>query len=89
MAYVPFKYTERTYYHPDYAEDLMVGTMHTNYPLTWAGPGIRRTVGPSGIDNTTDLPGIGYDYTSNLINGHNVKASKDFFVHGPVRRQTP
>lgn len=84
---VRFDYND-TFYDPRDEVDLIVGTMHTHYPLTWAADGQDRHTGASQEDNNGPLPGIGYDYASTSVSsGHNVNAEKAFFTYG-VRRPT-
>lgn len=60
-ATVNFVYPEHT---PDPTEAnlLVVGCIHSHYPLTWAVRGTSREVGPSPEDFDCELPGIVYDY---------------------------
>ena len=49
---------------------IVVGTMHTHYPLTWAKPGLQVPVGPSSGDKNNKVwPGLVYDYTKNIEAG--------------------
>lgn len=85
---VNFSYND-TPYNPDMEDvDLLVGTLHTHYPLTWVSNKIERPVGASQVDINASLPWIGYDYVKTLFGGHNINALKDFFIHGPIRRDT-
>lgn len=85
---VNFSYND-TPYNPDMEDvDLLVGTLHTHYPLTWVSNKIERPVGASQVDINASLPGLGYDYVKTLFGGHNINAQKDFFIHGPIRRDT-
>ena len=68
--------------------DLIVGTMHTHYPIRWAAEGYTRQVGPSPEDNSADLPGILYDYEKDLRANHSLDLSKKFYKYGRERRET-
>lgn len=85
---VHFEYNDTPYDPREENVDLLVGTMHTHYPLTWAAVGQRRETGASEEDKASSLPGIGYDYKNDVISGHDIGEAKDFFIHGPVRRET-
>lgn len=85
---VEFSYNDTPYHPLQDNMDLVVGTMHTHYPLTWAKAGLERNIGASVEDKAASLPGIGYDYKSRVISGHDINAAKDFFIYGPIRRET-
>lgn len=85
---VTYSYNDTPYDPREDAVDLVVGTLHTHYPLTWAATGQGRDIGASSDDNNGLLPGIGYDYARDVSSGHDVNATKDFFIYGPVRRAT-
>ena len=65
------------YEYPSYWNDpfrqkpLIVGTMHTHYPATWAAEGIHFPVGPSkkDIEFAQKIPGLVYDYTNKIKAG--------------------
>lgn len=71
---------------------LIVGTLHSHYPLTWAGCDMFRDVGPSDEDKNFDLPGIVYDYKYRVYTGDPVDMKnnpKDYYIYGSERRATP
>lgn len=70
--------------------DLIVGTMHTHYPIKWATIKLEKRSGPSPEDMSLDLPGILYDYEKNLETNHSLELSKKFYKYGSaIRRVTP
>ena len=70
--------------------DLIVGTMHTHYPIRWAAIGLKKRSGPSPEDMSSGLPGILYDYEENLETNHSLELSKKFYKYGSTtRRVTP
>ena len=72
--------------------DLIVGTLHSHYPLTWAAPGVRRPAGPSTTDRAASLPGLVYDYTKTVYAGDPVDMldnPKEIQAYGPLRREIP
>lgn len=85
---INFSYNDTPYDPRMDDSDLLVGTMHTHYPLTWAGKGISREAGGSDNDHNADLPGIGYDYKKRLISGHSVDNPTEFFLYGSAKRAT-
>ena len=71
---------------------LVVGTMHTHYPLTWAAKGIVAPVGPSSKDKSGDQvwPGLVYDYTYDVKAGDPEKDASNplkIWLYGPTRRK--
>ncbi|RGY16663.1 hypothetical protein DXA50_10890 [Butyricimonas virosa] len=88
---VRFVYSEQSY-DPRETFDLIVGTIHSHYPMTWAVHGLERPPGPSKDDNNSDLPGIVYDYSYTVLAGSPVNISNNpmkMYVYGPDRRETP
>lgn len=90
-ATVNFVYPEHT---PDPTEAnlLVVGCIHSHYPLTWAVRGTSREVGPSPEDFDCELPGIVYDYEKVILAGDPVdipENSKRYYTYGKERRATP
>ncbi|PXZ44233.1 hypothetical protein DMB45_06160 [Sanguibacteroides justesenii] len=90
-ATVNFVYPEHT---PDPTEAnlLVVGCIHSHYPLTWAARGVEREVGPSPEDFDCELPGIVYDYEKVILAGDPVdipENSKRYYTYGKERRATP
>ena len=79
----------------EYEHSLVVGTMHTHYPFTWAKQGeninFSRPTGPSyPADVRAEEPGILFDYIdSRIYAGHPVDMATGFFIYGAVRRATP
>ena len=74
---------------PKSVNPIMIGTVHTHYPLTWAAEGYGRNVGPSDADNSSLWPGLVYDYSKNVYAGHPVSSSNNPLVpwtYGPQRR---
>lgn len=70
--------------------DLIVGTMHTHYPIRWAAIKLEKRSGPSLEDMSLDLPGILYDYEENLETNHSLELSRKFYKYGStIRRVTP
>lgn len=72
--------------------DLIVGTLHAHYPLTWAAPRIERQVGPSTTDRSGSLPGLVYDYTNSVFTGDPVDIPdnpKQIYPFGSDRRVIP
>lgn len=70
---------------------LVVGTMHTHYPLTWAKRGVERPVGPSQQDRDASQvwPGLVYDYSERVEAGdpeENPKNPLRIWTYGPERR---
>lgn len=88
---VKFEYTTQQY-DPTESLLLIVGTLHSHYPLTWAASGIYREPGPSDKDRDARLPGIVYDYTQRITAGMPVDISnnpKKNYTYGSIRRDTP
>ncbi|MCR9010851.1 hypothetical protein [Gabonibacter chumensis] len=90
-ATVNFVYPEHT---PDPTEAnlLVVGSIHSHYPLTWAVRGVEREVGPSDADLNCELPGIVYDYERRISAGNPVDIEnnpKKYYTYGRERRETP
>lgn len=88
---VVFIYSNQQY-DPRNSFDLIVGTLHSHYPLTWAAPRMTRSVGPSVDDMNCDLPGIVYDYTDPIEAGDDVDMPtnpKILYTYGPYRRLKP
>lgn len=70
---------------------LIVGTMHTHYPATWAAAGFHIPVGPSSTDMESGqkIPGLLYDYTNNIEAGDpadNPNNPLKIWVYGVTRR---
>lgn len=89
-ASVNFEYDEIL---PDPRETgyVIVGTIHSHYPLTWAVSGLFRDVGPSSADKKSDLPGILYDYKYRVYAGDAVDMKnnpKTYRNYGSERRVT-
>ena len=60
-----------------------VGTLHTHFPLTWAGQGVERDTGASEYDMLTEIPGIGIDFEApRVYAGDPYDTPTRFFVHG-------
>ena len=90
-AKVHFTYSTQEY-DPREPFDLIVGTLHSHYPLTWAASGVRRTPGPSSTDNGGSLPGLVYDYLYQVFAGDPVDIKdnpKQMYTYGPDRREIP
>lgn len=88
---VHFVYTTQNF-DPRETFDLIVGTIHSHYPLTWAVSGLRREPGPSPDDNAAGLPGIVYDYSQPISAGDSVKMPDNpmqMYIYGPNRRIIP
>lgn len=88
---VVFIYSNQQY-DPRNSFDLIVGTLHSHYPLTWAAPRMTRSVGPSVDDMNCDLPGIVYDYTDPIEAGDDVDMPtnpKILYTYGSYRRLKP
>ncbi|KIO42915.1 hypothetical protein [Sanguibacteroides justesenii] len=90
-ATVNFVYPEHT---PDPTETnlLVVGCIHSHYPLTWAKGGLVRNVGPSEKDHECELPGIVYDYADKIFANDPVDMEnnpKKYYTYGKERRATP
>lgn len=88
---VKFEYDTQQY-NPTEPLLLIVGTLHSHYPLTWAASGIYREPGPSDRDRDARLPGIVYDYTRRVEAGMKVDISnnpKRIYTYGSIRRDTP
>ena len=83
---VNFNYSD-VYYDPRTGPDLIVGTMHTHYPIKWAEGKFEQPVGASSDDQSTELPGIGYDYSKPTYTGHDLNLPKAFFKHGKTNRR--
>ncbi len=89
-AQVHFIYSSQQY-DPRLSFDLIIGTLHSHYPLTWAAQGVRRPVGPSSTDHAGNLPGLVYDYTQSISAGDPVNMPdnpKQIYPFGPNRRET-
>ena len=74
---------------PKSVEPIMIGTVHTHYPLTWAAKGTSKPCGPSGADNSSVWPGLVYDYTNFIYAGDAVNNPKNplkVWPCGPQRR---
>ncbi len=90
-ATVRFDYKEHI---PDPTETnlLVVGCIHSHYPLTWAKGGLVRNVGPSEKDHECELPGIVYDYADKIFANDPVDMEnnpKKYYTYGKERRATP
>lgn len=68
---VHFVYSPQNY-DPRETFDLIVGTIHSHYPMIWAAPGLERDPGPSVDDKSAELPGIVYDYSQTVFAGDSV-----------------
>lgn len=82
-----------------------VACFHTHTPMTHRfppdydaetdTPKWSRTVGPSGADVTfhnhasVRVPGIVYDYSANVLSGHDINDPAQLYHCGPTRRDTP
>lgn len=88
---VHFVYNTQSY-DPRETFDLIVGTIHSHYPMTWAVSGLERRAGPSEDDDDSELPGIVYDYSTQIFAGDPVNISSNpmkMYIYGPDRRAIP
>ena len=88
---VHFVYSPQNY-DPRETFDLIVGTIHSHYPMIWAAPGLERDPGPSVDDKSAELPGIVYDYSQTVFAGDSVDMPnnlKKMYIYGPSRREIP
>lgn len=82
---------ESEWYHPTQRNPIIVGFMHTHYPSTWVPTDLRRDVGPSDQDNSSDhtWPGLVYDYSNSIQGGAPVNDPNNplkIWTCGPERR---
>ena len=76
---------------PRSTDPIMIGTVHTHYPLTWAAKGFSKPCGPSDADNSSVWPGVVYDYTNEVYAGDPVNNPNNPLIQwpsGPTRRVT-
>lgn len=82
-----------------------VACFHTHTPMTYRfpadydastdSPKWSRRVGPSGADVTfhnhasVRVPGIVYDYSANVLSGHDINDAAQLYHCGPTRRDLP